>query len=531
MLQGFAEKDMIEQIIILDEIKDANQVDVLPELIDLYAMPLGEQAVDEVVYHTLFSLMAGQTQDVINGLKGDSDRVKLLCVRRAGEDADESVMNTLVEQLQSTDDPEVISEIIRSLGYFKDSSLTSSLIPFLDHEDSSVAAWAMQSLVTINSEAGRKVLQEMMTEFAEKARASGDCDLKTAQLISSIASYKDQAVAEFLADFIHHPSASFRRVVITSFTSMGEVMLSAMERCLASGDKDEKIMATNILGWSGLKKGAVLLISLLDQGGVLESNLKFAIYEALGRIPSMRSSIALVDGLHESDEMVLMAVITGLNDLCNPGVITVFSQLIEQGGEQQKKVIGSVINGQAENIFRGIYQGNTHGKVLIDAIVAINDKETSDFFIGLLEKIEEVDAEADIKRLATIKEVGKTRRIFAADDSKAMLFFYKGAAADMGVELITAADGKEALEYLQTTSDIDLIITDMNMPNMDGIELTKELRKLPQWAEAPILMATTESEKSQSDLARQAGVDDFLSKPFSKDILISKIDDVLGKSG
>ena len=61
---------------------------------------------------------------------------------------------------------------------------------------------------------------------------------------------------------------------------------------------------------------------------------------------------------------------------------------------------------------------------------------------------------------------------------------------------------------------------------MDGIELTRELRNMPQWADLPILMATTESEKEQADQARAAGVDDFLSKPFSKDDLKNKLNEV-----
>ena len=101
-----------------------------------------------------------------------------------------------------------------------------------------------------------------------------------------------------------------------------------------------------------------------------------------------------------------------------------------------------------------------------------------------------------------------------------------GAAADLGIDLVTATDGKEALEYLRTATDIDLLITDMNMPNMDGIELTQELRRLPQWTTLPILMATTESESSQAEQARAAGVNWFISKPFGKEEFKAKIAEV-----
>ena len=63
---------------------------------------------------------------------------------------------------------------------------------------------------------------------------------------------------------------------------------------------------------------------------------------------------------------------------------------------------------------------------------------------------------------------------------------------------------------------------------MDGIELTREVRKRDEWSKLPILMATTESEKSQSDLASKAGVTDFITKPFSKEDFKAKIEQMFG---
>jgi PleD family two-component response regulator len=61
---------------------------------------------------------------------------------------------------------------------------------------------------------------------------------------------------------------------------------------------------------------------------------------------------------------------------------------------------------------------------------------------------------------------------------------------------------------------------------MDGVELAREVRQLPRWAGLPILMATTESERSQIDLAMKAGVNDFISKPFTSEQLRAKIEAV-----
>ncbi|MEA2083890.1 MAG: response regulator [Thermodesulfobacteriota bacterium] len=124
---------------------------------------------------------------------------------------------------------------------------------------------------------------------------------------------------------------------------------------------------------------------------------------------------------------------------------------------------------------------------------------------------------------------GQDDRIIA-DDSKAMLFFYKSVAADLAVQVETAEDGGIAFEYLQSDETVDLLVTDLNMPNMDGIELVKKIRKSGNRPGLYILMATTETEKSQTGLASKAGVNEFIAKPFTKDTLKETLQKCLEKN-
>lgn len=81
--------------------------------------------------------------------------------------------------------------------------------------------------------------------------------------------------------------------------------------------------------------------------------------------------------------------------------------------------------------------------------------------------------------------------LLAADDSKAMLSFYRSIAAEIGFRIMTAMNGKEALDLIESGEEFDLIITDMNMPIMDGIEFTKQLRNSIGYEETPVIMVTT----------------------------------------
>ena len=92
----------------------------------------------------------------------------------------------------------------------------------------------------------------------------------------------------------------------------------------------------------------------------------------------------------------------------------------------------------------------------------------------------------------------------------------------VGVEhCCEARDGQEALDFF-LSDDFDLVITDWNMPEKSGLELVNELRATG--TKVPILMITTESQKKQIVTAIQAGVTDYLTKPFENDVLIAKLE-------
>jgi two-component system chemotaxis response regulator CheY len=114
--------------------------------------------------------------------------------------------------------------------------------------------------------------------------------------------------------------------------------------------------------------------------------------------------------------------------------------------------------------------------------------------------------------------------ILAVDDSASMrqmvAFTLKGA----GYNVIEAADGQEAYEKARGTH-VDLVLTDQNMPGMDGITLVKNLRALPAYGRTPILILTTESSDEMKAKGRAAGATGWLVKPFDP----GKLLEVIGK--
>ncbi len=114
------------------------------------------------------------------------------------------------------------------------------------------------------------------------------------------------------------------------------------------------------------------------------------------------------------------------------------------------------------------------------------------------------------------------RRILAVDDSASVRQMVGFTLRKAGYEVLEAVDGKDGLDKV-TSGKFDLIVTDLNMPNMDGIQLIAAVRKLPGYAFIPILMLTTESQAEKKDAGRKAGATGWIVKPFNADQLVSVI--------
>lgn len=119
------------------------------------------------------------------------------------------------------------------------------------------------------------------------------------------------------------------------------------------------------------------------------------------------------------------------------------------------------------------------------------------------------------------------KKVLAVDDSKTMRDMVSFTLKGAGYEVLEAADGLLALDALNNQS-VDLIITDINMPNMDGIGLVKALRGNPQYSSTPILVLTTESDDNKKNEGRSAGATGWIVKPFEPEKLLKVVQKVCG---
>jgi two-component system, chemotaxis family, chemotaxis protein CheY len=120
-----------------------------------------------------------------------------------------------------------------------------------------------------------------------------------------------------------------------------------------------------------------------------------------------------------------------------------------------------------------------------------------------------------------------SKRIMTVDDSASIRQMVGFTLKQAGYEVVEATDGRDALAKVNGNS-VHMVITDLNMPNLDGIGLIKELRAKPAFKFVPIIMLTTESQDTKKQEGKSAGATGWIVKPFKSDQLLAVVRKVLG---
>ncbi len=118
--------------------------------------------------------------------------------------------------------------------------------------------------------------------------------------------------------------------------------------------------------------------------------------------------------------------------------------------------------------------------------------------------------------------------ILVVDDSPTVVKFVSFSLKNKGYKVVTACDGMDAVEKISNMSEnVDLVITDLNMPNLDGYGLIDTLRHNDQFSETPIIILTSEEEEEDKQKGIQVGANSYLVKPFKPTVLVTEVEKYL----
>jgi CheY-like chemotaxis protein len=138
-------------------------------------------------------------------------------------------------------------------------------------------------------------------------------------------------------------------------------------------------------------------------------------------------------------------------------------------------------------------------------------------------KVKEPKNESFSNPVVNAEQVFKGKKLLLADDDMRNIFALSAVLEDAGFSIEIAANGKEAIQKLEEIPEIELVLMDVMMPEMDGIEATRRIRQQSKWTNVPIIAVTAKAMQGDREQCLEAGANDYISKPVDIDKLLSLI--------
>ncbi len=409
----------------------------------------------------------------------------------------------LLDKLDSTDRLDIQLKIIENLGNIGDPSPVHKISNYLYSENRKLVFITIEALAKIET-------QESMQILANRMGKEEDVDLI---LLEKFGEVQDTISLRKLNEAIQSYSPVLRNFAKNKMDKIGKKVVPVLMENLYMQDPNTLVHTLNIIGDLGDESAVVPIRKIIQSNR--DPNVRFAAYEAIGKLPGKKGNFALASGLSDDDDNVRVAAAKAVDTKYDNLLAAGIRNLLNSEDEDAKNIIKVILDAQADNVFMDLINDNEF--FIKYAIQYLNEKvhrDTKEHFLTMLKK-------AGLTKLVnelSVKPVEETDvqniLICAVDDSKLILKIYKSVLHDLGYDSMLFENPLEALDWLKQLKPA-ILCTDLNMPQMTGIELTKELRKTYSKAELPIVMVTTQDDNPDMMAAKKAGVNDFVQKPFN----------------
>jgi CheY-like chemotaxis protein len=131
------------------------------------------------------------------------------------------------------------------------------------------------------------------------------------------------------------------------------------------------------------------------------------------------------------------------------------------------------------------------------------------------------DKQRMLEKLHSSTEVLRGRKVLVVDDDARNIFALTSVLENQEMEVISTTSGRSAIEIIESTPDLSLVLMDIMMPEMDGYETMREIRRNPEFRTLPILALTAKAMKGDREKCLDAGASDYIAKPVNTDQLLS----------
>lgn len=510
------------------DISPKGQVRALYEIIkvqdniSLYLLSfVNEQKImDENIQAKLYELLIDKScnahETLIELIQIQQLKRRNILIRICGELQIKKALPILIDLLHKETDVEILKELIKALSSYGASSGIRAIADFIYYGNEELKQEAIFALAEIGGPAA-------IHQLAEAIRGDSPTDKL---IIEALAEIQDKLAISKLCALMSSHFTSIRNWAIDHLVEIGAKAVPEVIENLNINDEDTIIHTLHVLGSIGDKSAIPSVVKLLSSKPE-NPNIRFAGYEALERMPSTKSAISLAVGLEDQEEQVRLAAARAINKNMSPIIAAGLKNMISPSNPHAETIAVTLLDAEADSIFDSLIDHEHFSKYAVNYISQKAHPETKKIYA---EKFKAKGLDAYASRIEqTIPEAlaEGAIQIYAVDDSKMMLRLYMKKIHKLGFEAKTFEFPADAIKEIKKSKPA-LVITDLNMPGTNGLEMTKIIREKFSKDELPVLMITTQSDfvgskssradaKVDNETIYETGVNMVMHKPFDDD--------------
>jgi len=515
LIEQFPELDPPDQNKILFELSRADDEFSIPLILNIYINSGSFNLDEDNIREILFRKIKDFPFALLEIIQNDYIKDKSMFIEWAGIVQCNNCVPVILDIIRKSTDDRLSRICLTALGKIGNPKAINEISDYLYSGNRELTLTAIDALEEIAT-------PEAINRLSDRLGTDIEIDRK---ILHVFAKTQNQHSLDMLNRQLLSHNASLRNFAITSLTEIGSKAVPFLIENLSDKNSDLLIHSLTILGSIGDKDAAQPIRKLLFNEPE-DANVRFAAYEAFGRLPLAKGAYVLTEGLVDSAEQVQVAAARALERNIDATVIAGIKNLIKEDNEVSEQIVRAFINAESAEIFIHLISSEVFEKRAIDYLAGEAHPDVRSVFENVLKNINRKDL---LKKITSKTKTGKETEkplIFAVDDSRMILKIYKSSLHQLGYPMQLFEFPETALEELKQERP-QILITDLNMPKMNGIELTEAVRKIFSKDELPILMVTTQQDLADREAAFNAGINGILYKPFTKEKLEAELNKFL----
>ncbi len=496
------------------ELIDGPEKVVFPLLEYLVKADISDPQIQEALYLVILDKVYSNPEFTIPFILGGEKEVRLLFIKAVGELFLPDLAPELQKVITEENDKDIVIEAISALGKLRVLNALPTIANMAGVQDRDIKKAAVFAI----SRSGITDAVDQLMDFI------GNDEQTNIVTIEALADIQDLYAMDILVNLLSSSDTIIRDTAIDQLLKLDRKSVPILIKSLQNTDEDFLVHIITTLGYITDPAAIIPILEIINTHPK-NANIRQAAYEALERIHSPDTLICLVQGIKDPVEAVRMSAARAINNNFSIALVASIRNVIREGTERSNLVVATLIDSNSTILYEYLVKEEQFLKIAHDHITTKADPETKRIFLKCMSIIGQKEFVQKVSHKPTkkIKTANDQLRIIVIDDSKMILQLLTNKLTAIGFTPNTFNKPEEALPEILNRRP-NLIITDLNMPKINGLELSRVVRKKYSQQDVPILMVTTQSnfkdEKTNNtdgddSIFDQIGINKILYKPFT----------------